>query len=141
MGDSLLKISKTWFRDSGWPNSSTQWANFLVGFGGPRPLRAQPAHVVATPIFPPNVVKSKMKNKHYNLDFYHYSIDNSLLNSKKKLSPIGPEMAVLWPKNLCPNMGMRAIFGQIWIFLNETNTIRFVPINFMFCAICNSMYA
>ena len=43
-GGSGLKISKTWFQDNGWSKSSTQWANFLVGFGGPRPLGV---HVVA----------------------------------------------------------------------------------------------
>ena len=62
---SPLKISKTRFRDSDWPERSTQLANVLVGFGGPRPFGA---HVVATPIFPPKVAK-KMKNEHYNLDF------------------------------------------------------------------------
>ena len=43
-----LKISKR----------STQWANFLVGFGGPRPSGAR---VAATPIFPPKVAQ-KLKN-------------------------------------------------------------------------------
>ena len=36
-------------------------ANFLVGFGGPRPLWAR---VVATPIFQPKVAQ-KMKNEKY----------------------------------------------------------------------------
>ena len=44
---------------------STQWAKFLVGFGGPRKLGGQ---VVATPIFPPKVAQ-KMKNKYHNFDF------------------------------------------------------------------------
>ena len=33
-----LEISKTWFRDSRRPKKSTQWANFLIGFSGPRRL-------------------------------------------------------------------------------------------------------
>ena len=68
-GGSPLKISKTWLRDSGWTMTkrSTQWAYFLVGFGGPRQLGAR---LVDTPIFPPKVAqKSKMKNKRRKLDF------------------------------------------------------------------------
>ena len=43
-GELPLKSSKTAFWDSGWAKRSTQWANFLVGFGGPRPSGA---HVMA----------------------------------------------------------------------------------------------
>ena len=39
-------------------------------------------------------------------------------------------MPIFWPL-LC----------QMWIFLNETNTIRLVPLNYMFSAIFNSIYS
>ena len=57
---SPLQISKTWFRDSGWLKRSTQWTNFWVGFGGPRPLVPR---VLATPIFPPKVAQRIKKWK------------------------------------------------------------------------------
>ena len=61
-GGSGPKISKTCFRDNGWPKRSTHWANFLVGSWGPRPLGAT---VVATPIFPTKIVfLSKKHQKH-----------------------------------------------------------------------------
>ena len=69
-GGSPLKISKTWFRNSDGPKRSTQSANFLVGFGNSRPLRAW---VVTTPIFPPKIAqKIKKKNKHHTLDFPYF---------------------------------------------------------------------
>ena len=39
-GGSGQKITKTRFRDFGWPKRSTHWANFLVGSWDPRPLGA-----------------------------------------------------------------------------------------------------
>ena len=46
---------------------STEWANFLVGFGGPIPLRA---HVMATSFSRQKwPKKSKMKTEYCNLDF------------------------------------------------------------------------
>ena len=53
-GGSGLKISKTGFKDSGWSKRSTQWTDFLDGFGGPILLGAC---VVATPIFPPKAAQ------------------------------------------------------------------------------------
>ena len=42
-GGSPLKISKKLIWDSGWSKSSIQFANFVVGFRGPR---LQGAHVI-----------------------------------------------------------------------------------------------
>ena len=44
------------------------------------------------------------------------SIDNEILSSRKKLSPIGLKIA----KDVCINMGMYTIFAKILIFFNET---------------------
>ena len=102
VGGPPLKISKTLFRDSGWPKRSTQWANFLLGLRPQTIKGARGGHAH----FPAKngQKKSKMKN--------NQSIDNGLLNSQKKFSQIGPEMVELWQKNVCPNMGMRTIFGH-----------------------------
>ena len=42
---------------------------------------------------------------------HHHPIDDSLLSAHKNFSPIGPKSAELWPKNVCPNMGLCVIFG------------------------------
>ena len=62
-----MKTSRTLFRDSNWPERSNQWANFLVGSRGPRPLGC----VVAMAIFPLKVAQKKLKirNKHHYLYF------------------------------------------------------------------------
>ena len=36
-----MSHSKTFFWDNGWPKSSTQWTNFLVGLWDPRPFGAK----------------------------------------------------------------------------------------------------
>ena len=53
--------------------------------------------MVAKPHFPAKVYK--IENKNHNMDFHDPSlvIDNSLLSSDKNFSPIGLNMAKLWP--------------------------------------------
>ena len=87
----------------------------------------------------------KMKNSHHNIDFSS-PFKNCLLimvfwSPIKNFIPIGPKIAELWPKHVCPNIDMRAIYGKIWIFLNETNTIWFILLNYIFFAIYNSIYS
>ena len=57
----------TRFWDNKWPKRTITWANFLVGFCGPRPLGAG---VEATPIFPPKrAQKLKWEIKCHSIDF------------------------------------------------------------------------
>ena len=55
----------------------------------------------------------------------------------RKLSPGFPK--ILWRKNVCPNMSMRAIFwplhSQKRIILNETNFVSFVPVHYILSVI------
>ena len=82
---SSLNILKTWFQYNNWPIKPTQWADFLVGFGGR-------TH------FPP-------KNKDASWISHDQSRDNnSILMSHKKFSQICPKMTELWPKT----------YAQIW---------------------------
>ena len=65
-GGSGSEISGAWFWNNMWPKRTPTWANFLVGFFGPRSLGAS---VAATPIFPPKMAqKSKMETKQHNID-------------------------------------------------------------------------
>ena len=63
---------------------------------------------------------------------HHQSIGNSFLSSVTFFSRVGPKIAELWPKSsakigaCAPFFGH--ILGQIWLFLNGTNTIWFVPL-------------
>ena len=94
--NSGLKNSKTLLRDldGGQPKSSSQWANFLVELGCPRPLGAC---VVATPIFPQKIIN---ENKHNNLDVSSpiSLIDNSPLKSHNyfQLSYCQETYAQIW---------------------------------------------
>ena len=74
-GGSPLKITKTRFQDNGWPKRSTQWANFLIGFGGPRPLGVR---VVATPIFPPKVAQKFVSKKSLKMDKVNVELNFAL---------------------------------------------------------------
>ena len=86
-----LKISKSSFRDGSMPKRSTQWPNFLIGFGG---------HVH----FPAKNVPKKIKNQNIIITSisHHQSIDNMI--TAKVFSPNDPKMAELWPKT----------YVQIW---------------------------
>ena len=66
-------------------STHSQWANFLVLFGGPRPLGAR---LMATPIFPPKVTQ-KIKISIITWISHDKSIDNSLLSPTKDLNQIG----------------------------------------------------
>ena len=90
------------FRNSGCSKRSTQWG--------------------ATPIFPPKGAQ-KSKNSIITWISYHQSIDNSLMSSRKSFQP---HWIKNWPKNVCPNMGIRTLF------LNGTNVIWFVLVNYVF---------
>ena len=103
-GSSGPKFLKTSFRVNGWPKRLTQWANFLVGYWGPRFFGAT---VAATPIFPrkigyfPKSIKITIS--------YHQSIDNSLLSYQKKCQPDWTKNGWVMTKKRMP------IYGIIYI--------------------------
>ena len=104
------KNYKNQFRDNGWPKRFIQWGNFLVEFWGPRPLGAS---LAATPIFGPKMPKPLKKHPTHDLwcstGRYHSPGLRDILKFE-----IGWKMTELWPKNVCPYMGICAEIGHFW---------------------------
>ena len=134
-------------RDSGWHSEPTFWSGLVspdhlnpsipaIGCTAVE-IRSKTieivkiirAHVVATPISPQKVAK----NQNWKISIITWIVrrlsilDNSLLGSHKEFQLNLPKMSY----------SLKKAYAQIWIHLNETNTVWVASLTYMFSTIHN----